>query len=306
MTKVPLLLCVLSSFLTEALRAGPAVEFKYSQPTLRSIPINTLRTQLDQTFQSEFKANRGRSQNERSNDNTNTWHYNVELTHRIPLNDHWYFKLGIEWNRYDFGNNRSLAPNTLSSYAAVLALEYWVDQELGFFMETKPGLYIAHRVRSDSIDAPTNIVFAYPLVNHKLYLIGGVTMALLREYPVLPIGGILWHINDQWDLRAYLPEPKLVYKPAENWEVWGGGEIYGGAFRNDDRSDERALRLNHTPVEYYELRGGGGVRYSGWKHVTLDLNAGYAFVRKFDFYRADFVQETQGAPYFRLAATLDF
>lgn len=306
MIKTPLLLGVLSSLLAKSLLAGPAVDFKQSEVTLRDIPINVLHTQLDQTFQSEYKANRGRSQNERSNDNTNTWHYDVELTHRIPLGGHWYFKLGIEWNRFDFGNNRSLAPNTLSSYAAVLAVEYWVGQDLGFFIETKPGVYIAHRVRTDSIDAPTNIVFAYPLVSQKVYLIGGVTMAMLRQYPVLPIGGVLWHISDQWDLRAYLPEPKLVYKPAENWEVWCGGEIYGGAFRNDDRSDERALKLDHTPVEYYELRGGGGVQYAGWKQVTLEMTAGYAFVRKFDFYRADFVQQTQGAPYLRLAATMNF
>ncbi len=287
--------------------AGPTVDFKQSAPDLRSlVPINELRVQGDQTFQSEFKKHKGRSEHEKSNDNTNTWHYDVELTHRIPLSGNWYLKLGIEWNRYDFGNNRSLAPNTLSSYAGVIALEYWVGKNMGFFIESKPGLYVAHDIRYDAFDAPTNIVLAYPVVQDKFYLIGGVTMSLLREYPVLPIAGVLWHINEKWDLRAYLPEPKLVYKISDDWEIWGGGEIYGGSFRNDSRTDEGAKNLNHTPVEYYELRAGGGVHYFGWKWMEVEFTAGYAFARKFDFYRPDIIQETQGAPYIRLAATFPF
>ena len=311
-----------------SLWAGPVVDFKQSQPEVRDIPLNVLRVQGDQTFQSEFKRHKGRSENEKSNDNTNTWHYDLELAHRIPLSGNWYLKLGIEWNRYDFGNNRSLAPNTLSSYAAEIALEYWVGNDIGFFIESKPGLYVAHDISWDAFDAPTNIVFAYPLVDQKFYLIGGVTMgsvtedvavasgnlttsgtltiAFLREYPVLPIGGVLWHINEKWDLRAYLPEPKLVYKPNQKWEIWGGGEIYGGAFRNDSRTDAGAKNLNHTPVEYYELRGGGGVSYLASDRMKLDLAAGYAFARKFDFYRPGIVQETQGAPYLRFAGLFEF
>ena len=57
---------------------------------------------------------------------------------------------------------------------------------------------------------------------------------------------------------------------------------------------------------YRDHRGGGGLHYTPWQHFTIDLAAGWAFVRKFDFYRADVTQETEGAPYLKLAGTFDF
>jgi hypothetical protein len=286
--------------------AGPTIEFKQSIPQLRDIPLDTARIDVEQTFQSDFKGGHGFNPNEKSNNNTNTWHYEVQFDRRIPLNDEWYLRLGVYGTRYDFGNNRSVAPNTLNGYAGVIALDFFnAEGERGFYIESRPGMYFAHDLDSGAFDAPTDVVLAYPLSN-KVYLIGGVTVGLLREYPVLPIGGVLWHINDKWDLRAYLPEPKLVYKISDKLEVWGGGEFTGGAFRNDTRSDIGAKELSGTPVEYYEIRGGGGLRLAAWQHFTVDFAAGWTFVRKFDFYRADVTQETNGAPYVKLVGTFEF
>lgn len=287
--------------------AGPVVEFKQTQPVVREVPLDIFRAEVTQTFQSDFQRGHGYKPDEKSNNNTNTWHYELELAHRMRLEGNWYLKLGVSASRYDFGNNRSLAPNTLNGYAGVIALEYFTDDgERAFFVESKPGVYFAHELKTQDFDVPTNIALAYPIMPGKVFLIGGVTVGILREYPVLPIGGVLWHINDKWDLRAYLPDPKLVYKISDKVEVWGGGEFVGGAFMNDSRTDQRALALNNTPVEYYEIRGGFGMRVAAWNHVNIDFAGGWAFVRKFDFYRADITQSTNGAPYLRLEGTYEF
>lgn len=285
---------------------GGPIEFKQTAPTVREVPLEVFSAEVTQTFQSDFKHGHGFKPDEKSNNNTNTWRYEIELAKRVRLDEHWYLKMGISATRYDFGNNRSLAPNTLQGYAGVIALEYFTDDgERGFFIESKPGLYYAHDLKVADIDVPTNIAVAYP-VAPKVDLIGGVTIGILREYPVLPIGGVLWHIDDHWDLRAYVPEPKLVYKFSDKLEVWGGGEFVGGAFTNDSRTDQRALALNGTPVDYYELRAGVGMHLAEWKGVGIDFAGGWAFVRKFDFYRANITQSTNGAPYLRLAGTWEF
>src|SRR5439155_4849818 len=103
--------------------AGPAVAFKQSQPVVRDIPLDEMRAEVTQTFQSDFKRGHGFDPNEKSNNNTNTWHFEFEYDHRVSLNESWYLRLGLDVNRYDFGNNRSVAPNSLQSYAAVIALE---------------------------------------------------------------------------------------------------------------------------------------------------------------------------------------
>ncbi|SRR5581483_9761309 len=292
---------------TTSLFAGPAIEFKQSQPSVREVPLNIVRLEVTQTFQSDFKHHRGDDPNQQGNNNTNTWNYEFEASRRVRLTGNWYLRLGIDVARWDFGDNRSLAPNTLNADAALIALEYFTDEgERGFFIESRPGVYFAHDFARGAFDMPTNLALAYPLVPGKFYLIGGVTVGLLREYPVLPLAGVLWHIDSKWDLRAYLPEPKLVYKASDTLEIWGGGEIAGGAFRNDSRSDEAGKRLSGTPVEYYEIRAGAGVNWLPRENFSIDFAAGWTFVRKFDFYRADVTQETQGAPYVKLAGDFAF
>ena len=78
----------------------------------------------------------------------------------------------------------------------------------------------------------------------KFYVIGGVTVSGLSRYPVFPIGGILWHINDKWDLRAYLPDPRLVYQASDTLEYYTGAELVGGAYKTDNRpiTPDQALR----------------------------------------------------------------
>ena len=122
---------------------------------------------------------------------------------------------------------------------------------------------------------------------------------------MLPLAGLFWHINDQWDLQAYLPEPKLVYHASDVVDLWVGGGITGGAFQSDARTGDGA-KISHTPVEYYEVRAGAGLDYLGWKLMTVHVDLGYAFVRKFDYFRADLTQATKGAPYLSLSGEMNF
>jgi len=299
---------VFTLFFAGSLPALAGVSFKETAPAMRDeVPADEINLKLEQTFQSDFEQGHGYSEKHPGdNNNTNTWHYEVEAARRVELTDHWYLKLGIDWERFDFGDNRSLAPNTLQSYAAVIALEYWQHGQIGFFIESKPGLYFAHELSGDAFDAPTNVALAYPIVDDTFYIIGGITASRFREYPVLPIGGVLWHINEKWDLRAYLPEPKLVYKTSEHLELWGGGEIAGSQFRNDSFVGVQSS-VSKQPVEYYELRAGGGLYWTGWKWLRLEFAAGYAFERKFVFYDTNVPdQETKGAPYVKLQGVWQF
>jgi hypothetical protein len=292
-------------FFTAHTFAGLIPEFKQTQAGLREEPPAELfKAEVDQTFQSEFKSGHGRAPgDDRPNNNTNTWHYEIAYSHRTFLAGHWYLRLGFDLNRYDFGDNRSFAPTTLQSYAAVIALEYFVGKDIGFFIRSEPGLYFASDLNGKAFDAPTDIVLIYPLIPKEMYLIGGVSLSLLRSYPVLPVGGILWHINEQWDLRGYVPDPRIVYKSSDKLELWAGGEIVGGGFRADGSNHRE---LNGTTVTYDELRAGAGLTWTGWKPVAIDFGAGWAFLRKFDFNRADEHASTEGAPYVRLTATVDF
>ena len=180
-----------------------------------------------------------------------------------------------------------------------------VNNETAFFIESRPGVYFQQKINSGSFDAPTNIAAVVPWFgSDKFYVIGGVTVSALSRYPVLPIGGILWHISDRWDLRAYLPNPRLVYKVSDNIELYSGAELLGGAYRTDNRS-VRPIKLSGAIVTYDEVRAGAGVTWKA-KPVTLDFGAGYTVQSEFDYSRAGETFDGHPAPYLRLTARLDF
>jgi hypothetical protein len=284
--------------------SGPVPEFRVSLLGIQeAAATDVVRATLEQTFQSDFRQGQGNSGNGWSNNNTNTWHYELFYTHRFILNDQWQLRLGVDVDRRDFGDNRSIAPNDIQSYAGVIALDYYPTKQSRIFIESHPGLYAAHELDVEMFDAPTIIGGVFPLVDDKLYVAAGVSLSLLRSYPVLPIGGIIWHISHDWDLEACLPNPRLYYKATDTLQFWTGGELTGTAARMDPSNNPI---LNHSTVTYYEIRAGAGFIFTGWKGMAVDFGAGWSFERKFDLHRIPALAATDGAPYARLVVSFAF
>lgn len=251
----------------------------------------------------------------RGSGNIEVEHNNFEIDRRIPLSflswpnvqcGAWFLRLGADYERFDFSiHNETRLPDTLQSAAGVIALEYLVNDQTAFLIESRPGVYFQHKVSSGSFDAPTNIATVLPFFqSDKFYVIGGVTVSALSRYPVFPIGGILWHINNKWDLRAYLPDPRLVYQASDTLEYYTGAELVGGAYKTDNRQIT-PVKLSGAVLTYDEVRVGAGITWKA-KPLTFDFGGGYTVQSEFDYSRAGESFTTHPAPYVRLTARLDF
>ena len=251
----------------------------------------------------------------RGSGNLEVEHNDVEAVRRIPLDfltwpnvqcGQWFLRVGADYERFDFSiHNETRLPDTLQSASGDLALEYRVNGKIAFLVETRPGVYFQQKVNSGSFDAPTNVAGVYPIFGgDKFYVVAGATISGLSRYPVLPIGGILWHINDKWDLRAYLPDPRLVYEVCDNVELWAGGELVGGNYKTDNRpvSPEK---ISGGVITYDEARAGAGVTWKA-NPFTFEFGAGYTVQSEFNYSRAGESFDTHPAPYVRLTARLDF
>ena len=268
-------------------------------PIAEPVALNVFRLRSSYTFESDFD----RGQNARGD----SWWNSVEFGRRIPLDldwaagrgGQWFFRYGFEYDRFDFDNRGNLPlPDDLQSIAAVLALEYVVHHEVGILFETSPGFYFENDIRGDAFDAPTKLAAAFPLTEN-FYLVGGISYSHLRNYQWLPILGVYWRINDQWTLRAVVPEPRIIYRPQENLAFFAGGEVVGGSFRTDGDTG-RPGRLQHAALTYSEWRAGGGVAWGDPDRCVFELGGGYAFSRVYDYARAGDVFNTkEGAPYVR-------
>jgi hypothetical protein len=285
------------------LRAGPAPQdFKSGMETAETenIPLDVLHARTSYVFGSDFRRGDGRFGSQDAASQI------FSYQHRWLLDGPWYLRLGVSYERFDFGSSGAPVPNHLQGIAGLISLEYFEGAEVGFFIQSAPGVYFQNDVNGGAFDAPTVIALAYPVFGgDRFYLVGGVSMSLLRSVPVLPVLGALWHITPEWDLRAYLPEPRLVYKPSDTLQLWAGGALVGGSYKTDERNVHPG-RLSGAVLTYYETRAGAGVTWKACPAATLEVGAGWAFQRNFNFHRAGEQYRLEGSPYVELKVQTQF
>lgn len=242
------------------------------------------------------------------------WHTRFEYDQRIGLSG-WLspesdqadlsLKLGVRYGRFDFSGSYAPLPDLLQDFSAVIALEYLSQGGVAFSIETRPGFYFSHDISGQSFDSPTLGTVTFAIIQGRFYVVGGIWATSLGEYPIIPLGGVLWHISDQWELRCIVPDPRLVYTPVKGIEVWVGGQVTGGAYRTD-RNESDSAKLNAATLQYYEWRAGGGITCTRFKPFVIDLIAGYAIERVFNYHRAGETFRADGASYIRAQIKAEF
>ena len=227
--------------------------------------------------------------------------------HRFLITGKWYFRTGVEYERYDFGGTDNGLPDHLQAAYAHLALEYVVKDHAGASIEIDPGAYFQDNVTGDAFDIPWKIFVTFPLKKDKIFAVIGVGGGINQQPIVAPGGGIIWLISDKLRLQGVFPRPALVYQPNDDWDFRLTGELNATSFRTDDvLTTERKLQLHNAIVQYSEYRAGVQASYSGFKRFKIIAGAGVTIRRNFDFFRADESRRTDPAPYVRIAAEAKF
>ncbi len=224
-----------------------------------------------------------------------------EYGHRIQLRGNFYAHVGLAYDRFDFGSTSAPVPNHLQSLAGVIGVDYMHGSDVGAFFQVRPGFYAQNDFDISSFDIPITLGGVITLQPDKLYVFVGAYAAFLRgSFPVLPLAGVVWIPCDQVKLFGVLPEPKLIYSPTKNLDLYLGAELSGGSYRTDDNPNVVPHKLSGAQVDYTDYRAGVGVAYAVNKNFTVDLGAGYSVLREFVFDRAGENYRTDPAPFIRL------
>jgi len=292
---VRLSLC-LTALLISSPRLWAGEEIAQSRTTSASNEVSRDLFELDSSYVFESDLHRGVSFGDQY-EAQNSFSY----AHRFFLTGNLYLRAGVAYNRFDFGSTFAPVPERLQSLAGIISIDYMHNNDIGAFLEVRPGFYTDDEFDNSSFDAPITLGRIFVLQPDKLYLFVGANAAFLRgRFPVLPIAGIIWMPNDKWKLMAVLPEPRLIYSPSKQFSIWGGGQLTGGSFRTKRDDTIFPQRLSGAQVDYSDYRVGGGFTYTPCNAVSVDLGGGYAIERQFDFHRAGVKYKTDGAPYLRL------
>src|SRR5712691_448470 len=227
--------------------------------------------------------------------------------HRFLISGKWYFRTGVEYERFDFDGTNNGLPDHLQTVHALLALEYVVHDHAGAGIEIEPGPYFESNITGDSIDVPWKLFVSFPLKKDKIFGVIGVGGGIYQNPIVAPGGGLIWLFTDHLRLEGVFPKPALVYNPSDDWEFRIAGNLFFESYRTEDViTPERKLRVHNAVVQYSEERAGFQATYSGFKPFAITLDAGYPFKRDFDFFRAEASAKLDPAPYVRLAIEAKF
>ena len=238
-------------------------------------------------------------------------HSDLHFLHRIPIRGNWYFQVGIDYERFDFGGGQAgPLPGTLQNLNAPIGVVYLVQNQIGFLAQIRPGVYFEHHIDTGAFDIPVEIGGALPLKKDKLFLVYGIGTSILREWPVIPTVGLVWIINDKWRLFGVAPEPRLEYSYNNHLTLWVGGELLVESFKTDPNAFALAPRQRSTTggsvVDYTEYRVGLGATYTPVNYWDINVAAGYSLERTFDFWRADKSYTADPAPYVRVQLKASF
>ena len=296
---VSIVLC----FTTSLLRAGPPQEVAVTETTsVKPTPVDLFELESGYVFESDL--NHGGSfgkQYEIQNE--------FEYTHRFLLSGNFYLHLGLAYNRFDFGDTRAPVPDHLQSAAGVIGIDFMHGEDVGAFIQVRPGFYAEDNFGSASFDVPWLVGRFFTLQPKKFYVLIGVGGAFLRGTPVYPIAGIVYVFNEQWELRAIPPEPRLIYSPTKKLDIWIGGELAGGSFRLDHHDEfvgPHVAKLSGTQVDFTDYRAGVGLTYEVSKNLDIDLGAGCSIERQFAYHRAGEYYRTDPSPYVRIEVKAHF
>jgi hypothetical protein len=300
MKKIPVFLASLVLSAAASVIAGTATFEAQPGPTPEEENSRDLFSyETTYTFRSDFKESKLGHGDSLYDDFT--------YDHRFLITGKWYFRAGVEYERYDFGGTDNGLPDHLQAASAHLAFEYVVKDYAGASIEIDPGVYFQDKVTGDAVDVPWKIFVSFPLKKDKIFGVVALGGGIYQNPIVAPGGGIIWLFSDKLRLQAVFPKPALIYEPNDDWDFRLAGELNYTSFRTDDVvTTERKLQLHNAIVQYSEDRAGVQVGYSGFKPFKIIAGAGVTLRRDFDFFRASQAKRTDPAPYVRIAMETKF
>ncbi len=257
--------------------------------------------ELDYTGNSSFFDDHGKF------GNGDSLYNDFSYAHRFLITGKWYFRAGVEYERFDFDGTNNGLPDHLQTVHALLALEYVVHDHAGAGIAIQPGPYFQDKITGDSIDIPWKVWVTFPLKKDKIFAVIGAGGSIYSNPIIAPGGGIIWLFSDHLRLEGVFPKPALVYNPSDDWEFRIFGDLFYESFRTDDViTPERKLQVHNAVVQYSEDKAGVQVTYSGLKPFDIALGGGVTVRRDFDFFRAEASAKTNPAPFVKFEVKAKF
>jgi hypothetical protein len=227
------------------------------------------------------------------------------------IQNNFILRLGVQWERYAFDTSSPVTPipDAVEGVNAVIGADIQLTSALLVRIEAHPGAYGSFKhANSRLFNVPITIGASY-FQTPDLVFIAGLGIDPNSNVPVFPAVGVHWKVSDRWLIDGVAPRPQVQFSLTDKITLFAGADIRNGTFRMDNQFGHsvRLEKLNNAILDYWEVRGGGGLTWAIWNGVNLDIEGGVVPYRRFDFNRANFkVTSSDWAPYVRVGLSASF
>lgn len=199
-------------------------------------------------------------------------------------------------------------PESIHTLEFGTGLAYRLDDSWMFMARISPVLYKLDDVGGNDIGLSGGLMAMWDY-SPSLKFTFGVFAQPDNEFPVLPLVGMDWRIDEQWELRLMLLAPQLIYSPDDQWSFQVGMDSnFGTTFRTSNTlgTSIGLPQYDDALGSYSDLRFGGGVTYRLDDSWRLEASAGYSTSREIDYKDIGDKIKFDDAPYFRLGVSFGF
>jgi hypothetical protein len=227
------------------------------------------------------------------------------------IRNNFILRLGVQWERYAFDTSSPVTPipDAVEALNAVIGADIQLTSAVLVRVEAHPGVYGSFKHATPRLfNVPITIGASY-FQSPDLIFIAGLSIDPNSDIPVIPAIGVHWKVSDRWLIEGVAPRPQLQFSLSDKITLFAGADLRTGTFRMDNEFGRSVHleKLNNAILDYWEVRGGGGLTWEIWNGVKLDIEGGAVPYRQFNFYRADFkVISTEWAPYVRVGLSATF
>lgn len=239
-----------------------------------------------------------------------TTRYRFEGSYMIPISESWMFEIGGEYNllQTDHSLNASLIPEDLTKIALNLRTFWNIDEKWALSASLSPGFYGDDEVDfSDAFNAPLMLLGQWQK-SDSVSVAFGLRVDAFSDMPVLPVLGVNWKINPEWELALGAPRTELRYKWSEQLSLYGGAAFEGESYAVNNPSLVTPLGrpLRDTYVSESEIRALLGLEYQLQSGLKFTVEGGYAFDRKFDYHEQNVELDIDSGAFGALSVSYSF
>lgn len=243
----------------------------------------------------------------RTSDESGAFGLNLAVEGLLPLTEQWFIPLELKSQNIWMDTVPGMpVPEQINILELGAGLAYKPNEEWLFMLKGGPSLYKLDDIGSNDIGISGGLMAEWEYSKTWKWIFFAAYQSD-NEFPVIPLVGFDWRINDRWSLS--FPQLQLTYEASDRLRLSAGLDVsFGTTFRTSDTfGTELGLpRFNDAVASYSDVAAVAGMSYDFNDSVSLDLKAGYSFGREIEFTDWDEKVKFDDAPYVRMGFNVKF